>query len=86
MSLNLVWFVVRFVSVAVDQFIFFETHEAVRRIGHIGMMLAMLAGLPLIAFLDSRESALGGDLRLRHFAFGQTRSIWENRVAASSRT
>ncbi len=50
-SLNLVWFVVRFVSVAVDQFIFFETHEAVRRIGHIGMMLAMLAGLPLIAFL-----------------------------------
>jgi O-antigen/teichoic acid export membrane protein len=50
-ALNLVWFVVRFVSVAVDQFIFFETHEAVRRIGHIGLMLAMLIGLPLIAFL-----------------------------------
>jgi len=50
-SLNLVWFVVRFVSVAVDEFIFFETHEAVRRIGHIAIMLAMLAGLPLMAFL-----------------------------------
>jgi O-antigen/teichoic acid export membrane protein len=50
-SLNLVWFVVRFVSVAVDEFIFFETHEAVRRIGHIAIMLAMLAGLPLLAFL-----------------------------------
>jgi len=50
-ALNLVWFVVRFVSVAVDQFIFFETHEATRRIGHIGMMLLMLAGLPLLAFL-----------------------------------
>jgi len=50
-ALNLVWFVIRFVSVAVDQFIFFETHEATRRAGHIGMMLLMLAGLPLIAFL-----------------------------------
>ena len=50
-SLNLVWFVIRFVSVAVDRFIFFETHEAIRRIGHIAIMLAMLAGLPLMAFL-----------------------------------
>jgi O-antigen/teichoic acid export membrane protein len=50
-SLNLVWFVVRFVSVAIDEFIFFESHEAVRRIGHIAIMLAMLAGLPLMAFL-----------------------------------
>lgn len=50
-SLNLVWFVVRFVSMAIDEFIFFETHEAIRRIGHIALMLAMLAGLPLTAFL-----------------------------------
>jgi O-antigen/teichoic acid export membrane protein len=50
-SLNLVWFVVRFVSVAIDEFIFFETHEAIRRIGHIVLMLAMLANLPLTAFL-----------------------------------
>lgn len=50
-SLNLVWFVVRFASVAIDEFIFFETHEAIRRIGHIVLMLAMLANLPLSAFL-----------------------------------
>lgn len=50
-SLNLVWFVVRFISVSIDEFIFFETHEAIRRIGHIGIMLAMLAGLPFMAFL-----------------------------------
>ncbi|MDT3686614.1 MAG: hypothetical protein RO009_16400 [Pseudorhodoplanes sp.] len=50
-SLNLVWFVVRFVSMAIDEFIFFETHEAIRRIGHIALMLAMLAGLPLTVFL-----------------------------------
>lgn len=50
-SLNLVWFVVRFVSIATDQFVFFESHEAFRRAGHIVLMLAMLAGLPLMAFL-----------------------------------
>jgi O-antigen/teichoic acid export membrane protein len=50
-SLNLVWFVVRFVSIATDQFIFFEVHESIRRIGHIGLTLAMLIGLPFIAFL-----------------------------------
>jgi O-antigen/teichoic acid export membrane protein len=50
-SLNLIWFVIRFVSVAVDEFIFFETHEAIRRIGHIAIMLAMLVGLPLMGFL-----------------------------------
>ncbi len=50
-SLNLVWFVVRFVSIATDQFVFFESHEAIRRIGHIALMLAMLIGLPLMAFL-----------------------------------
>jgi O-antigen/teichoic acid export membrane protein len=50
-SLNLVWFVVRFVSIATDQFIFFELHESTRRIGHIGLTLAMLIGLPFIAFL-----------------------------------
>jgi O-antigen/teichoic acid export membrane protein len=50
-SLNLVWFVVRFVSIATDQFIFFEVHESVRRVGHIGLTLAMLIGLPFIAFL-----------------------------------
>jgi O-antigen/teichoic acid export membrane protein len=50
-ALNLVWFPLRNVSNAVDDFIRFETLEAVRRIGHIAMMLALLIGLPLAAFL-----------------------------------
>jgi len=50
-ALNLVWFPLRNVSNAVDRFIRFETLEALRRIGHIGMMLALLIGLPLPAFL-----------------------------------
>ena len=50
-ALNLVWFPLRNVSNAVDEFIRFETLEAVRRIGHIGLMLALLAGLPFEAFL-----------------------------------
>jgi O-antigen/teichoic acid export membrane protein len=51
MGLNLVWFTLRNISVAVDQFIFFEKLEALRRVGHIAAMLAMLVGLPLWAFL-----------------------------------
>jgi O-antigen/teichoic acid export membrane protein len=51
MGLNLVWFTLRNISVAVDQFIFFEKLEALRRVGHIAAMLAMLIGLPLWAFL-----------------------------------
>ena len=50
-ALNLVWFMLRNVSNAVDEYIFFETLEAVRRIGHIAMMLALLIGLSLPEFL-----------------------------------
>jgi O-antigen/teichoic acid export membrane protein len=50
-ALNLVWFPLRNVSNAVDEYIAFETLEAIRRVGHIGTMLAMLIGLPLSAFL-----------------------------------
>jgi O-antigen/teichoic acid export membrane protein len=50
-ALNLVWFPLRNVSNAVDEYICFETLEALRRIGHIGLMLALLAGLPFMAFL-----------------------------------
>ncbi|MDO9411447.1 MAG: hypothetical protein Q7T81_02580 [Pseudolabrys sp.] len=51
-ALNLVWFPLRNVSNAVDEFIAFETLEAVRRIGHIGLILAMLIGLPIWASLS----------------------------------
>lgn len=50
-ALNLVWFPLRNVSNAVDEFVGFEALEAVRRLGHIGLMLALLAGLPFAAFL-----------------------------------
>jgi len=50
-ALNLVWFPLRNISNAVDEFISFETLEAIRRGGHIAVMLAMLVGLPLPAFL-----------------------------------
>jgi O-antigen/teichoic acid export membrane protein len=50
-ALNLVWFPLRNVSIAVDEFITFETLESVRRIGHLALMLAMLIGLSLSAFL-----------------------------------
>lgn len=50
-AFNLVWFPLRNVSTAVDKFIYFESLEAVRRCGHIAIMLAMLVGLPLPAFL-----------------------------------
>ncbi len=50
-ALNLVWFPLRNISNAVDEFISFETLEAARRVGHIGLILAMLAGLPILVSL-----------------------------------
>jgi O-antigen/teichoic acid export membrane protein len=50
-ALNLVWHPLRNVSSAVDEFVHFESLEATRRLGHIGLMLAMLIGLPFAAFL-----------------------------------
>lgn len=50
-AVTLVWFVLRNISVAVDDFIFFESMEACRRIAHIAVMLATLIGLSLMAFL-----------------------------------
>ena len=50
-ALNLVWFALRNISIAVDDYIYFECIEAIRRFASIGLMLAMLAGFPLLAFL-----------------------------------
>ncbi|HTK13298.1 MAG TPA: hypothetical protein VL402_05810 [Xanthobacteraceae bacterium] len=50
-ALNLVWLALRNVSVAADEFLYFETLEAMRRVGHIAMLVSLLAGLPLTAFL-----------------------------------
>jgi len=50
-TLNLAWFSLRGISIAVDLFVYYERLELVRRVINIATMLAMLAGLPLVAFL-----------------------------------
>jgi hypothetical protein len=52
-AITLVWFALRNISLAVDDFIFFEIMEATRRTLHVGFMLATLPliGLSLMAFL-----------------------------------
>jgi O-antigen/teichoic acid export membrane protein len=50
-TLNLGWFSLRTLSIAVDQFVYFERLELTRRVATIAMMLGMLAGLPMLVFL-----------------------------------
>ncbi len=50
-AFNLAWFVLRNVSVAVDEYIYFESLEACRRLGYIALLLSMLAGFPFAAFV-----------------------------------
>lgn len=50
-TLNLTWFSLRTISIAVDLFIYYERLEFARRALNIAMMLAMLIGLPLLDFL-----------------------------------
>ncbi len=74
-ALNLVWFPLRNVSNAIDEFITFETLEATRRIGHIAAMLALLIGLPLPAFLVLVNLIWAGRVRdLRRPSGSQGRS------------
>jgi O-antigen/teichoic acid export membrane protein len=50
-AITLVWFALRNISLAVDDFIFFEVMEVTRRTLHVGFMLATLVGVSLMAFL-----------------------------------
>jgi hypothetical protein len=50
-ALNLAWYSLRSISIAVDLFIFYEKLELTRRVITISAMLALLAGLPLLVFL-----------------------------------
>lgn len=50
-AFNLTWFVLRNASLAIDEFIYFETLESSRRLIYIGLMLALLVGLPFAAFI-----------------------------------
>jgi hypothetical protein len=50
-ALNLAWYALRNISIAIDDYVYFECIEALRRFASIGVMLAMLAGLPILSFL-----------------------------------
>ncbi len=50
-ALNLAWTSLRSISIAVDLFVFFESLDLIRRTVVVAAMLAVRAGLPLIAFL-----------------------------------
>jgi len=50
-ALNLSWSALRTISMAVDLFVYFERLELSRRAVNIAMLLAVLVGLPLTAFL-----------------------------------
>jgi O-antigen/teichoic acid export membrane protein len=50
-TLNLAWFSLRTISIAVDLFVYFERLELVRRVVNIATLLAMLIGLPFTGFL-----------------------------------
>lgn len=50
-ALNLVWFVMRNVSVAGDQFIFFESLDAVRRVGHISLTFCLFLPISFLSFM-----------------------------------
>jgi len=50
-SLNLVWFALRNVAIAVDEYVLFEALETVRRAGYFLGLAAVFFGLPLIVML-----------------------------------
>jgi hypothetical protein len=50
-ALNLVWFVFRNASIAVDDFVHYETLEAIRRVGHLVLMLTLLLGVSMLSFV-----------------------------------
>jgi O-antigen/teichoic acid export membrane protein len=58
-TLNLAWTSLRSISIAIDQFIFFERLELVRRILNIATLLAIVGGLPLVAFLIGSNALWG---------------------------
>ena len=69
-AFNLVWYPLRNVAGATDDFIHFESLEAVRRIGHIALMLSLLVDIPFTLFL-----VLGNLLWFALFAASITRLV-----------
>jgi hypothetical protein len=50
-AINLAWFALRSISISVDEYLFYEKLELVRRTFNIATMLTMLIGLPFTGFL-----------------------------------
>jgi hypothetical protein len=50
-ALNLVWFALRNIAIAVDEYVSFEALETMRRAGYFIGLVAVLVGLPFIAML-----------------------------------
>jgi O-antigen/teichoic acid export membrane protein len=50
-AINLPWVALRYFSIAIDEYVFFETLEASRRCFNAATLVALLFGLPVIAFL-----------------------------------
>jgi O-antigen/teichoic acid export membrane protein len=86
-ALNLVWFPLRNVSNAVDEYIGFETLEAIRRLGHIALMLALLVGLPFAAFLIAANALWSAVFAIcivrlaRTGALARPRGVWARLTA-----
>jgi O-antigen/teichoic acid export membrane protein len=50
-AINLPWVALRYFSIAIDEYVFFETLEASRRCLNAAALVALLFGLPVIVFL-----------------------------------
>jgi hypothetical protein len=86
-ALNLPWVALRYFSIAIDEYVFFEKLEALRRGLNTAALLALLFGLPLAAFLvlinlgwAATMAAAAANLRRRHVLAGDVRGFVTFRV------
>ncbi len=61
-SLNLVWFALRNIAIAVDEYVLFEALETLRRGGYFIGLAALYFGLPLLAMLIALNALWAGVL------------------------
>src|SRR3974390_784496 len=87
-TLNLSWYSLRSLSLAVDVYVFYEKLELARRLLTVATMLAMLAGLPLLSFLVGVNLLWGGltfaaaaTLRSRGALVARGRGVWHDLIS-----
>ena len=64
-TLNLVWFSLRGMSIAVDLYLFYERLELTRRVITITTLFALLGGLPITTFLIASNALWGAFIGYR---------------------